>query len=58
MRGEERGSEGLFSYIRLEERIAMALRPQQAVVITHLEPFEGHGDHHAPIMGRDSRGPS
>ena len=43
---------------RLEERIAMALRPQRAVVITHLEPFEGHGDHHAPIMGRNSRGPS
>lgn len=40
---------------RLEERIATALRPQRAVVITHLEPLEGHGDHHAPMVERDSR---
>lgn len=39
----------------LEERIAAALLPQQAVVITHLECFEGHGSHHAPIVGGNSR---
>jgi hypothetical protein len=40
---------------RLEESIAASLLPQQAVVITHLECFEGHGSHHAPIVGGNSR---
>jgi cation diffusion facilitator family transporter len=40
---------------RLEARVAAALRPQQVVVITHLEPYAEHGDHHAPIVGGNSR---
>ncbi|MBI2503619.1 MAG: cation transporter [Candidatus Latescibacteria bacterium] len=40
---------------RLEEQIAAALRPQQAVVTAHLECVEGHGDHHPPLVGGTSR---
>lgn len=40
---------------RLEDKIAAVLLPHQAVLITHLEPFERHGSHHAPIVGGTSR---
>jgi cation diffusion facilitator family transporter len=40
---------------RLEEQIAAALQPQQAMVTTHLECAEGHGDHHPPLVGGASR---
>lgn len=40
---------------QVEERVAAALLPQQAVVTTHLECVEGHGDHHPPLVGGASR---
>jgi cation diffusion facilitator family transporter len=39
----------------IEEQLALALRPQQAVVTTHLECAEGHGNHHPPLAGGASR---
>ncbi len=39
----------------IEEEIAAALLPQQAVVTTHLECVEGHGNHHPPLVGGASR---
>lgn len=42
---------------QVEERVATALLPQQAVVTTHLECAEGHGDHHPPLAGGASREP-
>jgi len=39
----------------IEEQLAAALWPRQAVVTTHLECAQGHGDHHPPLAGGASR---
>jgi cation diffusion facilitator family transporter len=39
---------------QVERRIEEALLPIRGVVITHLECFEGHGRHHAPLAGGTS----
>jgi cation diffusion facilitator family transporter len=36
---------------KAEKKIVEALLPQNALVTTHLECFEGHGSHHASLVG-------
>ncbi len=56
MRGEERGSEGLFSYIRLEERIASdhPLRPIRGLVNEVLAALSGRFEELYSETGRPS----
>src|SRR5436189_5573980 len=59
MRGEQRGSEGLFSYIRLEERIAAdhPLRAIRALVNEVLVALSGRFDELYSHTGRPSIAP-
>ena len=59
MRGDERGSEGLFSYVRLEERIAAdhPLRAIRALVNEALAALSGRFDELYSHTGRPSIAP-
>ena len=59
MRGDERGSEGLFSYIRLEERIASdhPLRAIRVLVNEVLGQLSGRFDDLYSHIGRPSIAP-
>jgi len=59
MRGDERGSEGLFSYLRLEERIAVdhPLRAIRALVNEALSALSGRFDELYSHTGRPSIAP-